>query len=134
MVIDVSDKFFPQLAVGFQDLRVHLHVGDGKYDAVIVDSSDPVSPAQELVEKPVFETIARALRPGGVLCNMTENMWLRTHLIQDMISVCRQIFKGSVNYAWASMHSAAFALPPFLRREVSALRESSTPARQIGEK
>ncbi|CAN6569626.1 unnamed protein product [Malus baccata var. baccata] len=109
MVIDVSEKFFPQLAVGFQDPCVHLHVGDGrlapegKYDAVIVDSSDPVSPAQELVEKPVFETIARALRPGGVLCNMTENMWLHTHLIQDMISVCRQIFKGSVNYAWASV-------------------------------
>ncbi|VVA11308.1 PREDICTED: spermidine synthase [Prunus dulcis] len=185
MVVDVSKKFFPQLAVGFQDPRVHLHIGDateflrhapkGKYDAVIVDSSDPVGPAQELVEKPFFETIARALRPGGVLCNMAESMWLHTHLIQDMISVCRETFKGSVNYAWASvptypsgvigfllcstegppvdfknpvnsieklegalkhkrelrfynseMHSAAFALPPFLRREVSALCHSST--------
>ncbi|CAN6705916.1 unnamed protein product [Malus baccata var. baccata] len=185
MVIDVSKKFFPRLAVGFQDPRVHLHIADateflrlapeGKYDAVIVDSSDPVGPVQELVEKPFFETIARALRPGGVLCNM----WLHTHLIQDLISVCQQTFKGSVEYAWVSvptyprfllcstagppvdfknpvnsieklegalkhkrelqfynseMHSAAFALPSFLRREVSALRESSTPARQIGDK
>lgn len=76
----MSKKFFPQLAVGFEDPRVHLHVGDGtlkvetscclfvsfahlciiclifvisaveflrnakpgKYDAIIVDSSDPV--------------------------------------------------------------------------------------------
>ncbi|KAK6135350.1 hypothetical protein DH2020_030910 [Rehmannia glutinosa] len=48
----VSKKFFPELALGFEDPRVHLHVGDaieflrhapeGKYDAVIVDSSDPV--------------------------------------------------------------------------------------------
>ncbi|KAM1711990.1 hypothetical protein ACFXTN_002165 [Malus domestica] len=84
MVLDVSEKFFPQLAVGFQDPRVHLHVGDateflrlapkGKYDAVIVDSSDPVGPAQELVEKLFFETIARAFMPGGVLCNMTEHV------------------------------------------------------------
>ncbi|KAK9914503.1 hypothetical protein M0R45_038278 [Rubus argutus] len=191
MVIDVSKKFFPELAVGFEDPRVHLHVGDateflrhapeGKYDAVIVDSSDPVGPAQELVEKPFFETIAKALRPGGVLCNMAESMWLHTHLIEDMISVCSQTFKGSVNYAWASvptypsgvigfllcstegppvdfknpvnsieklegavkhkrelrfynseMHSAAFALPAFLRREVSALRDPSTPARRNG--
>ncbi|KAL3653613.1 hypothetical protein CASFOL_003294 [Castilleja foliolosa] len=113
MVIDVSKKFFPELALGFEDPRVHLHVGDaieflrhapkGKYDAVIVDSSDPVGPAQELVERPFFETIARALRPGGVLCNMAESMWLHTHLIQDMISICREIFKGSVCYAWASV-------------------------------
>ncbi|KAL8537907.1 hypothetical protein ACS0TY_000016 [Phlomoides rotata] len=113
MVIDVSKNFFPELAVGFEDPRVHLHVGDaieflkhapeGKYDAVIVDSSDPVGPAQELVEKPFFETIARSLRPGGVLCNMAESMWLHTHLIQDMLSICHEIFKGSVRYAWASV-------------------------------
>ncbi|KAG2399707.1 Spermine synthase [Vigna angularis] len=160
MVIDVSRKFFPDLAVGFEDSRVHLHVGDG--------------PAQELVEKPFFDTIAKALRSGGVLCNMAESMWLHTHLIQDMISICRETFKGSVHYAWASvptypsgvigfllcategppvdfvnpinpieeleganehkrelrfynseMHSAAFALPGFLKREVSLLRDPS---------
>ncbi|KAH1189935.1 Spermidine synthase [Glycine max] len=38
----VSRKFFPQLVVGFVDSRVHLHVGDGKSDAIIVDSSDLV--------------------------------------------------------------------------------------------
>lgn len=182
MVIDVSKKFFPDLAIGFEDPRVNLHVGDaveflrntpeGKYDAIIVDSSDPVGPAQELVEKPFFATLARALRPGGVLCNMAESLWLHTHLIQDMISICRETF-SSVHYAWASvptypsgvigfilcstegpsvdfkhpvnpieklegalqhqrelrfynseMHEAAFALPCFLRREVSCLRDS----------
>ncbi|KAK8283796.1 hypothetical protein V6Z12_D08G118100 [Gossypium hirsutum] len=89
MVIEVSKKFFPELAAGFEDPRVCLHVGDG--------------PAQELVEKPFFDTLARALRPGGVLCNMAESMWLHTHLIDDMISICREIFKGSVHYAWASV-------------------------------
>ncbi|GAA0168314.1 transferase [Lithospermum erythrorhizon] len=113
MVIDVSKKFFPELAIGFDDPRVQLHVGDaveflrnspdGKYDAIIVDSSDPVGPAQELVERPFFETLATALRPGGVLCNMAESMWLHTHLIQDMLSVCCETFKGSVHYAWASV-------------------------------
>ena len=112
MVIDVSKKFFPELAVGFDDPRVQLHIGDaaeflrkspeGKYDAIIVDSSDPVGPALALVEKPFFETLARALKPGGVLCNMAESMWLHTHLIEDMISICRQTFK-SVHYAWSSV-------------------------------
>ncbi|KAG8381160.1 hypothetical protein BUALT_Bualt06G0093500 [Buddleja alternifolia] len=138
MVIDVSKKFFPELAIGFEDPRVHLHVGDaieflknaprGKYDAIIVDSSDPVGPAQELVERPFFETIARALRPGGVLCNMAESIWLHTHLIQDMISICREIFRGSVHYAWASVpsyprqdfpHVLCFALVLYLYRMIN---------------
>uniref|UniRef100_A0A0D9WQU7 PABS domain-containing protein n=1 Tax=Leersia perrieri TaxID=77586 RepID=A0A0D9WQU7_9ORYZ len=89
LVIDVCKNFFPQLSVGFKDPRVQLHVGDG--------------PAQELVEKPFFQTISRALKPGGVLCNQAESMWLHTHLIQDMLSICRQTFKGAVHYAWTSV-------------------------------
>ncbi|KAF8380072.1 hypothetical protein HHK36_027542 [Tetracentron sinense] len=190
MVINVCKKFFPDLSVGFEDPRVRLHVGDaaeflqhareGMYDAIIVDSSDPVGPAKELVERPFFETTARALRPGGVLCSMAESMWLHTHLIQDMISICRETFKGSVHYAWASVptypsgvigflicstdgplvdflnpinpieklegalkyqrelrfynseiHSAAFALPSFVKREVSFLRDSPTSEQRI---
>lgn len=185
MVIEVCKKFFPDLSVGFEDPRVQLHVGDaveflrnaqeGTYDAIIVDSSDPIGPAQELVEKPFFETIARALRPGGVLCNQAESMWLHTHLIQDMLSTCRVVFKGSVHYAWTSvptypsgvigfllcstagppvnflnpinpiekqegalnsgrklafynteMHKAAFALPSFLKRELSIFNSLPT--------
>ncbi|CAA2934834.1 Spermidine synthase [Olea europaea subsp. europaea] len=74
MVVDVSKQFFPSVALGFQDPRVTLHIGDGvaflnavpkgTYDAIIVDSSDPVGPAQELFEKPFFESLAKALRPG----------------------------------------------------------------------
>jgi len=30
-IMQVSRKFFPDLAVGFDDSRVHLHVGDGIY-------------------------------------------------------------------------------------------------------
>ncbi|KAI4330948.1 hypothetical protein MLD38_029184 [Melastoma candidum] len=181
LVIDVSKEYFPELAIGFEDPRVHLHVGDavdfmqkvpaGRYDAIIVDSSDPVGPAELLMEKPFFETVAKALRPGGVLCNMAESMWLHTHLIEHMISVCQDIFRGSVHYAWtivptypsgtigfllcstegpavdfvhpvnpiekldkspkhgrelkfynSEMHSAAFSLPTFVRREVRLLR------------
>ncbi|GAB2280437.1 hypothetical protein Dimus_015069 [Dionaea muscipula] len=113
MVINVSKQFFPDVAVGFEDSRVSLHVGDGvkflkdaaegTYDAIIVDSSDPIGPAQELFEKPFFESLARALRPGGVMCTQAESIWLHMHIIEDIVANCRQIFKGSVNYAWTTV-------------------------------
>ncbi|ONM52957.1 Spermidine synthase 2 [Zea mays] len=113
MVVDVSKQFFPHLAVGFEDPRVSLHIGDGvaflknapegTYDAVIVDSSDPIGPAQELFEKPFFQSVARALRPGGVVCTQAESIWLHMHIIEDIFVNCRQVFKGSVNYAWTTV-------------------------------
>ncbi|XP_042499527.1 spermidine synthase 1 [Macadamia integrifolia] len=113
MVVDVSKQFFPDVAVGYEDPRVNLHIGDGvaflkavaegTYDAVIVDSSDPIGPAQELFEKPFFKSVAKALRPGGVVCTQAESIWLHMHIIEDIVSNCRQIFKGSVNYAWTTV-------------------------------
>ncbi|KAJ8569815.1 hypothetical protein K7X08_006392 [Anisodus acutangulus] len=113
MVVEVAKQFFPDVAVGYEDPRVNLHIGDGVaflknvpagiYDAVIVDSSDPIGPAQELFEKPFFETIARALRPGGVVSTQAESIWLHMHIIEEIVANCRQIFKGSVNYAWTTV-------------------------------
>ncbi|KAG8383160.1 hypothetical protein BUALT_Bualt05G0155700 [Buddleja alternifolia] len=113
MVVDVSKQFFPGVAVGYDDPRVTLHVGDGvaflkavpegTYDAVIVDSSDPIGPAQELFKKPFFASVAKALRPGGVVCTQAESIWLHMHIIEDIVANCRQVFKGSVNYAWTTV-------------------------------
>ncbi|KAF3489447.1 hypothetical protein F2Q69_00054416 [Brassica cretica] len=111
MVVDVSKQFFPNVAIGFEDPRVNLVIGGaflnnaavGSYDAVIVDSSDPIGPAKELFEKPFFQSVARALRPGGVVCTQAESLWLHMDIIEDIVSNCRDIFKGSVNYAWTSV-------------------------------
>ncbi|PNH12917.1 Spermidine synthase 1 [Tetrabaena socialis] len=61
MVPEVSKQFFPEMAVGFTDPRVTLHICDGikfvedsppdSYDLIVVDSSDPVGPAEVLFEK-----------------------------------------------------------------------------------
>lgn len=79
------------------------NAAEGTYDAVIVDSSDPIGPAKELFEKPFFESVNRALRPGGVVCTQAESLWLHMDIIEDIVSNCREIFKGSVNYAWTSV-------------------------------
>lgn len=60
-------------------------------------------PAQELFEKPFFQSVARALRPGGVVSTQAESIWLHMHIIENIVANCRQIFKGSVNYAWTTV-------------------------------
>ena len=61
MVPATSKKFFPEMALGFDDARVRVYITDGikfvqkaaegTYDAIIVDSSDPVGPAEVLFQK-----------------------------------------------------------------------------------
>jgi len=61
MVPETSKKFFPEMALGFNDPRVKVIICDGikfvqeaaegTYDAIIVDSSDPVGPAEVLFQK-----------------------------------------------------------------------------------
>jgi spermidine synthase len=50
-VIDLSKKYLPNMAKGYLDPRVKVHVGDGsafmkehkgEFDVIIVDSSDPI--------------------------------------------------------------------------------------------
>eukprot|EP00898_Chlorokybus_atmophyticus_P003176 jgi/Chlat1/385/Chrsp10S01496 len=113
MVIDVSKKYFPKVAVGFEDPRVRVHVMDGikfvedaqpgTYDAIIVDSSDPVGPAKVLYEQPFYRAMARALRPGGIVCTQAECTWLHLDLIKELTADAAAIFKGGVQYAYTTI-------------------------------
>jgi len=74
MVIDVSKKYLPTIACGFNDPRVKVHVRDGfefmkehenAFDVIITDSSDPEGPASTLFGEAYFQLTKNALREGG---------------------------------------------------------------------
>ncbi|EOY20673.1 hypothetical protein QUC31_006975 [Theobroma cacao] len=110
MLIDVYKEFFPDIAIGYDDPRVTLHIQDGTaflksapnatYDAIIVDAFDPIRPEHELFDSPFFELAARSLRPGGVMCIQAESLWYQPFNIEELISSFRNIFRGSISYAW----------------------------------
>ena len=66
------------------------------YDVIIVDSSDPVGPAETLFQPEFYEKMAAALNPGGVICTQVRFEKLRSSLtrddcLSDLSSVaCRQ--------------------------------------------
>ena len=78
----------------------------------------PPGPAQELFEKPFFESVAKALRPGGVVCTQAESIWLHMDIIENIVANCRQIFKGSVNYAWTTVPTYPSGVIDFMLRSI----------------
>ena len=109
-----SKRFLPGMAVGFEDPRAEVHITDGfkflkdtpegTYDAVVVDSSDPVGPAAVLFQRPFYEAVHRALRPGGVMCTQGESLWLHLDIIKEVAAECRKVFQGGVvRYAFTTI-------------------------------
>eukprot|EP01080_Neovahlkampfia_damariscottae_P001029 gene1029-9933_t len=101
MVCDVSEKFLPNLSSAFKDKRVNFYFDDGcqylkdhpnEFDVIIVDSSDPVGPAESLFGPEFFNIAKGALKKGGVLSTQAECMWLHMDIIANMKKFISKIF------------------------------------------
>jgi spermidine synthase len=82
-------------------LQLRVHIGDGaafldshknKFDVVIVDSSDPVGPAEALFQQSFFKSCRRALTKEGILCTQGECQWLHTKIIGEVTRFCSGLF------------------------------------------
>lgn len=110
-VIEVSKKYLPKMAIGFESSKLSLHIGDGfeymkkhqgEFDVIITDSSDPIGPASSLFEKSYYELMKNALRPGGIVCCQGECLWLHIDLIKGMQDFCRGLYPV-VDYAYTTI-------------------------------
>lgn len=104
-VVNQSKIHFPQIACGLSHPCVKVTVGDGvayvknakdnEYDIIIIDTTDPEGPASELFGAEFYKNVMRILRPGGIVCNQGESVWLHRPLIEKMM----KFMKESVGFA-----------------------------------
>ena len=93
-VTRMAEKYFPELCESSADPRAKLMFDDGiklmaemepdSVDVVIVDSTDPVGPAEGLFGARFYETCHKALRHGGILVQQSESPIAHLPLIRDM--------------------------------------------------
>ena len=92
-VINVAKKFFPVLSSGFSDNRTEVVVADGaayiakcndKFDAILVDSTDPVGPATTLYQKDFFQNAANLLTPGGFFVIQSESLHFHLDIVREI--------------------------------------------------
>lgn len=98
-VTRLAEQYFPELCERNDDPRATLIFGDGiqwvkdaaaeSLDVVIIDSTDPIGPAEGLFSQPFYEDCLRALRPGGMIVQQSESPLLHPHILRTMHSAMR---------------------------------------------
>lgn len=81
-VITVCKAYLPNTASGFNDPRTRVHIADGLrfvrakenyYDLIIVDSTDPFGPGEDLFTKEFYGNCFKALKDDGIMVNQHES-------------------------------------------------------------
>ena len=78
LVVEACRAYLPENACRLDDRRVHLHYEnalkfirrcEGKYDLIIVDSSDPFGPSEGLFTREFYGNCYNALKDDGIMVN-----------------------------------------------------------------
>lgn len=89
-VIETCRRFFPALTAHLDDPRVTIRCEDGfafldkhpgGFDAIVVDSIDPVGEAAKLFTSAFYAKIKTSLRPGGIAVFQTESPFYNTEVV-----------------------------------------------------
>lgn len=106
-VIEAAKKFMPQWSQGFSDPRARVIVGDGfsyvnqtseQYDLIFIDSSDPVGPSEVLFRPEFYSSVAKRLKPSGMMCAQTESPIATPEVVKDIYWRIARVFPKTKLY------------------------------------
>ena len=107
-VIRYSQQYFPTIGGDIDNPKVTLEVRDGvaymanlapeSFDAIMVDSTDPVGPGEGLFTQKFYTDAMNALKPEGVLVAQTESLIALPEGVKKIYSVLKDVFPYVTGY------------------------------------
>jgi spermidine synthase len=108
LVVRACQTWLPSLAGGaFEDSRGQLFIGDGlaylrdvsaPFDVILVDSTDPVGPAEGLISEEFYRLAAGALADDGILAMQTGSPLLMRDELELAAERMRAVFPIVATY------------------------------------
>jgi spermidine synthase len=137
-VTRLSERYFPELCTSNADTRAELLFADGieyvkqaqagSLDVIIVDSTDPVGPAEGLFREPFYRDCHRALRGHGLLVQQSESPLLHAQaIIKPMHEAMRRAGFGDT----ATLHFPLSCYPSGWWTATLAVKDGRVPAAPV---
>lgn len=102
LVVKACKKHLPKVSGNLSDPRVNFLFKDGiafvkeqkdcSYDVIIVDSSDPVGPAQQLFELNFYRELHRILKEDGVMACQSESPIVYVDIMKNTYERIKSLF------------------------------------------
>jgi len=108
-IINIVKEYFPSLPNGaFDDPRVEIKIGDGKkfisqtdekFDAIILDLTDPEGPSKMLFTKEFYQLLKSKMTKGGTLSVQTGSPFFEDKVSGRVHAALSEVFRNTVTYA-----------------------------------
>jgi spermidine synthase len=110
-VVEVSRDYLSDTAGGaFHDPRATWVIGDGidfvkqaqhqgQYDMILVDSSDPIGPAEKLFTPEFYEACKACLKPSGIALHQSGSIYYQREEVISTYRIMQQLYR----YPWLLM-------------------------------
>jgi len=102
LVVEAALEYLPGISDGLRDPRTKVVYADGvrfvaeavpgAYDVILVDSTDPVGPAEALFGEDFFRNCAHALSPDGVFVSQSESPFYHMPFMVKMHEQMERIY------------------------------------------
>jgi spermidine synthase len=109
-VIEASREFLPSIASALDHPKLNLIVDDGikyvnaaeegSFDIVIVDSTDPIGPAEGLFTSEFYKEVHRILTADGIMVTQSESPRFNQKVFKEIYGVYRSIFGENQVYCY----------------------------------
>lgn len=103
-VINASMKYFPEISFWLKNKKTEIFIWDWaeyiqntkeKFDVIIVDSSDPIWPANSLFNEKFYTKLSWILNKYWVLAIQWESLFLHHDISVSLHKIMKKIFKNS---------------------------------------
>lgn len=100
-VVNISRRHLPVMACSFDDSRVKLYPEDGarfirerknSYDVIIVDSSDPIGPAEVLFSEEFYASMKECLKEDGIAVTQSESFYYHGDIVERLTGFAKKLY------------------------------------------
>lgn len=107
MVVDACIEHIPQTADAYKNPKVELLIDDGvkyvketkeKFDVILVDSTDPIGPAQPLFGEDFYHDVYNCLNDNGLVVSQGESPFYAAEIQNSLLGVLAAKFPLATVY------------------------------------
>ncbi len=100
-VVEVCKRHFPNISGSFDDPRTECFFEDGAefikkrknfYHIILVDSSDPIGPAEVLFKEEFYKNMKEALTDDGIIVTQSESFMYHRAVIKNIAEFSKKLF------------------------------------------